>query len=312
MPIYRSARPAPAFWNVIKTVPAIALFSFVLLQIVPKLIVRAQISGEFDVLVFPAQREIGLFLSWAGAAVVLWSALMLAIKGGGTPFPFDAPRRLVVDGPYAWFRNPMVTGMVAQGIGIGIAVGSGLVMLFFAFLALLWELLVRREDEDELQRTFGREFELYRRSVRCWLPMRAPLDSAAADRADIARRSARPAGSKAAFEPCRHCPLGLTDAAPARASASGIPIQHVASGRASPAGASRDPSPPTEPEMPEVNYLAVLVAAVAAFILGAIWYSPALFVKPWMVEIRFNPESLQGAKPPMARLCSPWPSSPRS
>lgn len=39
--------------------------------------------------------------------------------------------------------------------------------------------------------------------------------------------------------------------------------------------------------MPEVdiNYLAVLVAAIVAFALGALWYSPLLFAKPWMAAI---------------------------
>ncbi len=31
-----------------------------------------------------------------------------------------------------------------------------------------------------------------------------------------------------------------------------------------------------------LNYLAVLVSAVILWVLGAIWYSPALFAKPWM------------------------------
>ena len=34
-------------------------------------------------------------------------------------------------------------------------------------------------------------------------------------------------------------------------------------------------------EMPAVNWLAVIVAAVAMFGLGAVWYSPALFVNQW-------------------------------
>lgn len=34
--------------------------------------------------------------------------------------------------------------------------------------------------------------------------------------------------------------------------------------------------------MPEVNYLAVLLAALSAFLLGGLWYSPILFAKPWM------------------------------
>jgi hypothetical protein len=33
--------------------------------------------------------------------------------------------------------------------------------------------------------------------------------------------------------------------------------------------------------MPEINWLAVIAAALSMFVLGAIWYSPLLFVKPW-------------------------------
>jgi hypothetical protein len=35
----------------------------------------------------------------------------------------------------------------------------------------------------------------------------------------------------------------------------------------------------------QINYLAVLVSAVAYMILGAIWYSPAIFGKVWMRAI---------------------------
>lgn len=45
--------------------------------------------------------------------------------------------------------------------------------------------------------------------------------------------------------------------------------------------------------MPEVNYVAVLVAAVAAFILGWLWYSPMLFAKPWSAE---NPTMMERHK----------------
>ena len=33
---------------------------------------------------------------------------------------------------------------------------------------------------------------------------------------------------------------------------------------------------------PAINYLAVLVAAVVIFVLGGLWYSPALFAKRWI------------------------------
>ena len=34
--------------------------------------------------------------------------------------------------------------------------------------------------------------------------------------------------------------------------------------------------------LPHVNYWAVLVSGVAIFILGGLWYSPALFAKKWV------------------------------
>ena len=34
--------------------------------------------------------------------------------------------------------------------------------------------------------------------------------------------------------------------------------------------------------MPEVNWLAVIAATLSMFVLGALWYSPLLFVKPWV------------------------------
>lgn len=36
--------------------------------------------------------------------------------------------------------------------------------------------------------------------------------------------------------------------------------------------------------MPAINWLAVFVAAVAAFGIGAIWYSPLMFTKAWLHE----------------------------
>lgn len=43
-----------------------------------------------------------------------------------------------------------------------------------------------------------------------------------------------------------------------------------------------------------VNYLAVVVAAIAYMILGAIWYSPVLFGKAWMTGIGKTKEQLAG------------------
>src|SRR5690348_5382538 len=36
--------------------------------------------------------------------------------------------------------------------------------------------------------------------------------------------------------------------------------------------------------MDEVNFWAVFAAAVSAFMLGGLWYSPVVFLKPWSTE----------------------------
>jgi len=38
-----------------------------------------------------------------------------------------------------------------------------------------------------------------------------------------------------------------------------------------------------------LNVWAILVSALAQWILGAIWYSPALFAKPWMALLKLDP-----------------------
>ena len=40
----------------------------------------------------------------------------------------------------------------------------------------------------------------------------------------------------------------------------------------------------------ELNWLAVLVGAVIYFVLGALWYSPMLFARPWQRSIGWDPE----------------------
>jgi hypothetical protein len=50
----------------------------------------------------------------------------------------------------------------------------------------------------------------------------------------------------------------------------------------------------------DLNWLAVFVAAISAFGLGGLWYSPVLFVKIWMRETGITEESAKTAS--MAKI----------
>ena len=52
--------------------------------------------------------------------------------------------------------------------------------------------------------------------------------------------------------------------------------------------------------MPQINWLAVLAAAVAAFLLGGLWFSPAMFARQWVAALGKKPEEMGMPGPSMA------------
>jgi protein-S-isoprenylcysteine O-methyltransferase Ste14 len=113
---------------------------------------------------------IGIVLVVVGAVIAIWCIVAFGTIGKGTPAPFDPPRHLVVRGPYRFVRNPMY-------VGAGLALGGA--ALFYTSLPLLGFLIffwivthafVYFYEEPTLTRTFGSEYEEYRREVRRWWP----------------------------------------------------------------------------------------------------------------------------------------------
>ena len=45
--------------------------------------------------------------------------------------------------------------------------------------------------------------------------------------------------------------------------------------------------------MPEISWIAVIVGAIASFLLGGLWYSPVLFGKAWQRETGLTDEQLK-------------------
>ena len=48
-----------------------------------------------------------------------------------------------------------------------------------------------------------------------------------------------------------------------------------------------------------INWLSVIVATVAAFIIGALWYSSVLFGKVWQKELGLSDEKIKNANMPV-------------
>ena len=105
-----------------------------------------------------------------GIAVTAWSVFhFLRVKG--TPVPFNPPPEVVTTGPYRYARNPMLTGVFLFLFGLGIAVDSLSLVLFFTPLFILtnvWEL--KEIEEPELVKRFGNEYIEYQLRTPMFIP----------------------------------------------------------------------------------------------------------------------------------------------
>jgi protein-S-isoprenylcysteine O-methyltransferase Ste14 len=88
----------------------------------------------------------------------------------------DAPRELVVEGPYRFLRNPMAVAGLGQASAVGLWLGSWSVLAYVLAGGVIWHILVRPVEEADLARRFGPPYEAYRRSTPLWIP--SPFPSA--------------------------------------------------------------------------------------------------------------------------------------
>lgn len=114
---------------------------------------------------------LGLPLIAAGIALYIACAFWgFAMRGRGTPGPWDPPKKLVVEGPYRVVRNPMYWSVFLVVLGESVLFHSlALLELSVAFLAATF-LFVLFYEEPALRRKFGAEYEEYCRRVPRWLP----------------------------------------------------------------------------------------------------------------------------------------------
>ncbi|RFA23397.1 methyltransferase family protein [Subtercola boreus] len=104
------------------------------------------------------------------SALGIWSAVTMSTLGDGTPLPSATANRLVIAGPYRWLRNPMALAGIAQGVGVGLLLGSWLVVVYALAGSLVWNYAVRPHEEADLEARFGDDFMAYCADVRCWIP----------------------------------------------------------------------------------------------------------------------------------------------
>jgi len=85
--------------------------------------------------------------------------------------PINPPTKLITTGPYAYCRNPMLTGVFLLLFGLAIQFRS--VSLFFIFTPLyilLHVIELKAIEEPELARRLGKKYLEYKKSTPMFIP----------------------------------------------------------------------------------------------------------------------------------------------
>ena len=152
----------------------IASFGALLLWLVPT--AALQSDGGWSSLLDLEAWQLGLLLQTLliPAALGLRAVREFEWRGGGTPIPYDPPKRLVTSGPYSYVRNPMQLAMVLVYLLAGlwlwnewmIAAAGG--AFFYGAGLATWH------EDVELEKRHGEHWLRYRSQVRAWLPTWRP------------------------------------------------------------------------------------------------------------------------------------------
>ena len=167
---FRQAREAGPGLNLGKTLLQIVMFWLVFLVVIPGALVRLERALGIAPLVVPISNVVVWLILVAASALGLTSGVLMAVRGAGTPLPFDAPRRLVVVGPYRHVRNPMAIAGLTQGACAALLFESWFALVLVPAGFLVWNYFVRPLEERHLETFFGDDYRSYRREIRCWIP----------------------------------------------------------------------------------------------------------------------------------------------
>ncbi len=175
--MFRKAAETSTGWIIFKTFTQIVVVWSIILIVFPYLITLLEGKLGITRFAFPLQKPVSVIIFVAISSIGVYSAYIMSRIGKGTPLPLDHAKNLVILGPYAWVRNPMAVSGVGQGLAVALFLGSPLVALYALMGSLIWQLIFRPLEENDLLRRFGSEYENYCGKVRCWTPRTKPYSA---------------------------------------------------------------------------------------------------------------------------------------
>ena len=111
-----------------------------------------------------------------GIGLLLFAASLrqFIVRGRGTLAPWDPPTRLVIDGPYRYVRNPMISGVAFILLGEALLLRSWPHATWTAIFVAINSIYIPLLEEPPLAALFGDAYREYCRHVHRIIPRFTP------------------------------------------------------------------------------------------------------------------------------------------
>ena len=127
-------------------------------------------SSEFQLWRF----LIGAVCCLAGIILAVSTVRLFPKYGNGTPAPWDSTTKLIVTGPYAYVRNPMITGVVLILTSESLILASWAIGIWAFVFLIINMFYFPLSEEPGLRKRFGKEYDEYCKNVPRYIPRLTP------------------------------------------------------------------------------------------------------------------------------------------
>lgn len=113
---------------------------------------------------------IGILLIITGLFLAGWTMMLFNNIGKGTAAPWNPPKNLVIEGPYCYVRNPMITSILLILLGEYFITGAIQLIWWLILFFLINNIYFPLFEEKQLEERFKNQYIEYKRNVPRWIP----------------------------------------------------------------------------------------------------------------------------------------------
>ena len=118
---------------------------------------------------------VGWLIAVAGSALFVYTVFLFKMLGQGTLAPWEPTKKLIVEGPYRYCRNPMITGVFFMIVGEGLMLYSTNILAWAVAFFIINTLYFIFVEERSMMQRFGSDYLRYKKHVPRWLPRLRPF-----------------------------------------------------------------------------------------------------------------------------------------